>query len=102
MCAVVTGVQTCALPICIGLPVENGYFVFSGQFSDRDPTNRSGADPRRQFTTVGDPREPTFDRYNPRFGDGKSTAYNFLVRSEARRVGKELVSPCRSWGSAYL
>src|SRR3546814_6235952 len=81
MCAVVTGVQTCALPICIGLPVENGYFVFSGQFSDRDPTNRSGADPRRQFTTVGDPRELTFDRYNHRFGDGKSTDYNFFVNA---------------------
>ncbi|RIA46797.1 iron complex outermembrane receptor protein [Hephaestia caeni] len=73
--------ETVTLATSIGLPVENGYFVFSGQFSDRDPTNRSGADPRRQFNNVGDPRELTFDRYNHRFGDGKSTDYNFFVNA---------------------
>src|SRR3546814_4951678 len=35
----------------------------------------------RSFTTVGDPRELTFDRYNHRFGDGKSTDYNFFVNA---------------------
>src|SRR3546814_10898235 len=78
--------ETVTLATSIGLPVENGYFVFSGQFSDRDPTNRSGADPRRQFTTVGDPRELTFDRYNHRFGDGKSTDYNFFVKNGRAHV----------------
>ena len=74
--------QTVTLATRIGLPVgPEGYFVFSAQFRDRDPTNRSGADPRRQYPTVGDPRELTIDRYTHRFGDGKATDYNIFVNS---------------------
>ncbi len=58
-----------------------GYFNFTAQYSDRSPTNRSGADPRRQYVTVGDPNELTFDRYSHRYGDGKARDYNFFMNS---------------------
>ena len=49
--------DTLTLATRLGLPIgERGFFVTSLQFRDRDPTNRSGADPRRQYPTVGDPR----------------------------------------------
>ncbi len=44
-------------------------------------TNRAGADPRRQYPTVGDPRELTIDRFTHRYGDGKSTAMNFFMNA---------------------
>lgn len=73
---------TLTLATSIGLPVgDRGYLVFSGQFVDRDPTNRSGADPRRQYPTIGDPRELTFDRYSHRFGDGKAQDFNFFLNA---------------------
>lgn len=73
---------TLTLATSLGLPIgERGYFVFSGQFRDRDPTNRSGADPRRQYPTIGDPRELTIDRFNHRYGDGKAVDYNFFVNA---------------------
>jgi iron complex outermembrane receptor protein len=74
--------ETLTLATRLGLPVgPGGYLVFSGQFRDRSPTNRSGADPRRQYITVGDPRELTFDRFNHGFGDGKATDYNLFVNA---------------------
>lgn len=73
---------TLTLATSLGLPIgDRGYFVFSGQFRDRDPTNRSGADPRRQYPTIGDPRELTFNRYNHRYGDGKAEDFNFFVNT---------------------
>jgi iron complex outermembrane receptor protein len=73
---------TLTLATSLGLPIgDRGYFVFSGQFRDRDPTNRSGADPRRQYPTIGDPRELTIDRFNHRYGDGKAVDYNFFVNA---------------------
>ncbi len=66
----------------VGLPVgDNGYLVFSGQFRDRDPTNRSAADPRRQYVTVGDPRELTINRINHRYGDGQVEEFNFFANA---------------------
>ncbi|MFM9828437.1 MAG: TonB-dependent receptor plug domain-containing protein [Sphingomonas sp.] len=73
---------TITLATSLGLPVgDRGYFVASGQFVDRDPTNRSGADPRRQYPTIGDPRELTFNRFSHRFGDGKAVDFNFFVNA---------------------
>ena len=72
--------DTLTLAARVGLPVgDGGYLVLSGQFRDRDPTNRSGADPRRQYFTVGDPRELTFDRFSHGYGDGKTVDYNVFV-----------------------
>jgi iron complex outermembrane receptor protein len=66
----------------IGLPVgETGYFNWTTEYRDRSPTNRSGADPRRQFAAAGDPRETTFDRFSHRFGDGKSQDLNFFINA---------------------
>lgn len=66
----------------VGLPVgDDAYLVFSGQFRDRDPTNRSAADPRRQYPTVGDPRELTINRFNHRYGDGQVEDFNFFVNA---------------------
>ncbi|OYY72868.1 TonB-dependent siderophore receptor [Sphingomonas sp. 28-63-12] len=78
----VTDGNTLTLAARLGLPIgDKGYFVFSGQYRDRDPTNRSGADPRRQYATVGDPRELTINRYNHRYGDGKAKDLNFFVNA---------------------
>lgn len=68
----------------IGLPVgPNGYLNFTAEVKDRDPTNRTAADPRRQYVTVGDPRELTIDRYTHRYGDGRSQDMNFFVNAGA-------------------
>jgi iron complex outermembrane receptor protein len=71
----------------IGLPVgASGYLNFTGEYRDRDPTNRSGFDPRRQYNLVGglaDPREFTFDRINHRYGDANTSDLNFFVNGGA-------------------
>jgi iron complex outermembrane receptor protein len=53
----------------IGLPIgERGFFNVSGEYRDRNPTNRQGFDSRVQFS-VDDPREITANRLNHRFGN---------------------------------
>src|SRR5690606_37423900 len=48
----------------IGLPVgNNGYLTFTAEYKDRSPTNRSGADLRRNYAAPGDSRETTIDRF---------------------------------------
>lgn len=74
--------NTVTIAARVGLPVgDDGYLVFSGQFRDRDPTNRSAADPRRQYPTIGDPRELTVNRFNHRYGDGQVEDFNFFVNA---------------------
>jgi len=52
---------------------RDGHFNIAGEIQDREDTNRTGADPRRQYPfvsgTVLDPRELTFDRFSHRYGD---------------------------------
>ncbi len=67
----------------VGVPVGDGYFNVTAEYKDRSPTNRSGADPRRQYSAANDPREATFDRFNHRFGDGRSQDYNFVINAGA-------------------
>src|SRR3546814_15186670 len=77
-CALVTGVQTCALPICRGKCAN----TFPSCCAKRCPIRawrRSSA------------------RCRPSPGTGRLPG----PRSEERRVGKECVSPCRSRGSPY-
>src|SRR3546814_8940801 len=69
ICALVTGVQTCALPIC-----------------DRPGRVRRGC-PRR--------RDPGADARRP-VGQDPHPGRDAERRSEERRVGKECVSTCRS------
>src|SRR3546814_4441178 len=93
-CALVTGVQTCALPICL-------------------QARRLGTDKVQPATGIGDnvgiisfeiEREQGGAVELPA-GRGNSRAVAYLDRlgnrSEERRVGKECVSTCRSRWSPY-
>src|SRR3546814_6557803 len=71
-CALVTGVQTCALPIC-SLP------------------RRSASASRRSITACANTRKRT-----PSDAVERSRKTGTQGRSEERRVGKECVSTCRS------
>ena len=68
----------------VGLPMgESGYFNWTTEYRDRQPTNRSGPDLRRQYSALGDPRETTFDRYSHRFGDGRSEDLSVFLNAGA-------------------
>src|SRR3546814_948619 len=71
-CALVTGVQTCALPISQGTAVRHQRAV-------------PGAE----------------DVSFPGVGQDVQRRHGYPVRSEERRVGKECVSTCRSRWSPY-
>lgn len=74
--------DTVTLAANFGVPVgETAYFNVTAEYKDRDPTNRSGPDIRRQYSGIGDPRETTINRYNHRFGDGKSEDINLFVNT---------------------
>lgn len=74
--------DTLTLATNVGVPVgKGGYLNLTAQFRDRDPTNRSGADPRRQYLTIGDPRELTIDRFTHRYGDGEAIDYNLFANA---------------------
>src|SRR3546814_10545244 len=75
-CALVTGVQTCALPIC---------------HSDIAPTRKQ--DPGELF--------PWEELARRRLALPRPTKKLTYPRSEERRVGKECVSTCRSRWSPY-
>src|SRR3546814_12035119 len=96
-CALVTGVQTCALPIyrrkqsCQPTPVAQGDaprgFGVIGWQDGRQKRCRRG-EPGRRYA------------HQPRRA-GKRVAAIWKRRSETRRVGKECVSTCRSRWSPY-
>jgi iron complex outermembrane receptor protein len=74
--------DTLTLATSLGLPMAEGsYAVFTAQFRDRQPTNRSGADPRRQYTALNDPRELTFNRFSHGYGDGLTDDYNLFLNA---------------------
>src|SRR3546814_9563711 len=72
-CALVTGVQTCALPISQASP-NSSVFNFSEKVSD----------------AVAKPKRTKQKK------KGKAKGSQHKQRSEERRVGKECVSTCRS------
>lgn len=80
----------------IGVPVgASGYLNVTGEYRDRDPTNRSGYDPRRQYNLVGglaDPREFTVNRINHRYGDANTSDLNFFINGGADIGSFELYS----------
>src|SRR3546814_13716595 len=86
-CALVTGVQTCALPIS-GKPPRRGGQAAAGL---RRGGARAGGAPPRAFR--GDPDGGD--------GGGHGARAGRRLRSEERRVGKECVSTCRSRWSPY-
>src|SRR3546814_1590393 len=87
-CALVTGVQTCALPIWIKVYVDGDY----GFVQDGKPVFPEYRDHVHCRPMPLDPRLPV----HVGIDFGLTPA-----RSEERRVGKECVSTCRSRGSAY-
>src|SRR3546814_21174958 len=91
MCALVTGVQTCALPICTGTGKTHLASAITAKVV------RDGAR-GRYFNTV--------DLVNrleeePRIGKAGTLAAQLSRRSEERRVGKECVSKFRSRWPPY-
>lgn len=76
---------TLTLAANFGLPVgDAGYLNLTAQYQDRDPTNRTSADPRQQYPLVGglaDPREGTFDRFSHRYGDAAISDYTLFLNA---------------------
>src|SRR3546814_13747949 len=87
-CALVTGVQTCALPISRREAGRTG-----ARHPSRRPPRRDRVPRRRRRTTV-----PATAWSG---GSGRAPRPRGLQRSEERRVGKECVSTCRSRWSPY-
>lgn len=66
----------------IGLPLgPEGFINITAEYRDREDTNRTGYDPRRQYSQSGplDPREFTFDRRSHRYGDARTEDVNIVV-----------------------
>ncbi|MBA3526152.1 MAG: TonB-dependent receptor [Sphingomonas sp.] len=78
--------QTLTIAGVIGLPIAAaGHVNIAAEFQDRNDTNRTGADPRRQFPLIGtalDPRELTFDRFSHRYGDPETRDTKVFINSE--------------------
>src|SRR3546814_5951368 len=85
-CALVTGVQTCALPI-YSYPEESQ----SAAASDLDMASATSAQSEQ-----GDPADAEAGNISE-----EQPSVPVEVRSEERRVGKECVSTCRSRWSPY-
>src|SRR3546814_7073074 len=85
-CALVTGVQTCARPICAAAADEKSALAkkLLPLASDDDPEIRA-----QVAKVIGDA------------GFTNAIAETIQLRSEERRVGKECVSKCRSRWSPY-
>ena len=77
--------QTLTLAGTIGFPIgARGFFDIAAEFQDRDRTNRTGADPRRQFNLIAgalDPRELTFNRFSHLYGDAKTRDYKLWANT---------------------
>ncbi|HEX9945909.1 MAG TPA: TonB-dependent receptor [Allosphingosinicella sp.] len=69
----------------LGIPMgPNGYFNVTGEFRDRNRTNRAGFDLRPNYnrpTAAFDPREISFNRLQFRFGDPDSVDYNLFANA---------------------
>src|SRR3546814_3602798 len=97
-CALVTGVQTCALPIS-----DTPWNTYTRPGLPPTPIASAG---RAALEATLHPEPHKFLYFVSR-GDGTSefspnlAAHNRAVRSEERRVGKECVSTCRSRWSPY-
>src|SRR3546814_2244133 len=89
-CALVTGVQTCALPICVANARLQGAFLL---------TNQLVGPPIGAFLFAAGMAVP-FAANATAFALG-ALLVSRVARSEERRVGTECVSTCRSRWSPY-
>jgi iron complex outermembrane receptor protein len=78
--------ETLTLAGVIGLPIgAEGQINIAGEFQDRNDTNRTGADPRRQYDLIAgafDPRELTFNRFSHRYGDPKTRDTKIFINAD--------------------
>src|SRR3546814_12132029 len=91
-CALVTGVQTCALPISLGLPQ-----IMAGWAGPVVALIAIYAVHR--LTQLRDKEKAVFELHKT-IGESVGNTKT-VIRSEERRVGKECVSTCRSRWSPY-
>src|SRR3546814_20142199 len=96
MCALVTGVQTCALPICLLTHHHTDHV--GGAVALKELTGAKVYGPLGETLPVCDVRLKEDDDV---FIEGVGIRFSVLDRSEERRVGKECVSTCRSRWSPY-
>jgi iron complex outermembrane receptor protein len=77
--------RTVTFAATVGLPIgQEGYFDVSAEYQDRNPTNRTGYDRRRQYNLVAgavDAREFTIDRRTHRYGDADTRDMKLFVNS---------------------
>jgi iron complex outermembrane receptor protein len=77
----------------IGVPIGEGYVNLTGEYRDRNATNRAGFDIRPNYnrpTAAFDPRELTFNRLNFKYGDAKTEDYNIFVNAGVPVGGLDL------------
>ncbi len=64
---------------------RTGFLNLTGEYKDRNATNRAGYDRRRQFPVradgSSDPREFTFDRLSHRYGDAETEDFNLFFNA---------------------
>jgi iron complex outermembrane receptor protein len=77
--------ETFTIAGILGLPIgPEGHITISAEYQDRNRTNRTGYDPRRQYALIAgavDPRELTFDRLSHRYGDPATQDLKLFVNS---------------------
>ncbi|WP_338501119.1 TonB-dependent receptor [Sphingomonas kaistensis] len=78
--------RTVTLAGVVAVPVgPEGQLNLAAEWQDRNPTNRTGADPRRQYPLVGtalDPRELTINRFSHRYGDAGTVDYKLWANAD--------------------
>ncbi len=78
--------ETLTLAGVVGVPIgAEGHVNVAAEFQNRNDTNRTGADPRRQYSLIGtalDPRELTFDRFSHRYGDPETRDTKVFANAE--------------------
>jgi iron complex outermembrane receptor protein len=78
--------RTVTLAGVVAVPLgPEGQLNVAAEWQDRNPTNRTGADPRRQYNLIGaalDPRESTINRFSHRYGDAGTVDYKFWVNGD--------------------
>ena len=82
----VTDGRTITIAGTIGLPLgPEGHVNLSAEFQDRNPTNRTGYDPRRQYPRLAngnvDPREFEFNRLSHRYGDAATSDIKLFMNA---------------------
>jgi iron complex outermembrane receptor protein len=86
--------RTATLAAVAALPLGgNGQVNVAGEWQDRNPTNRTGADPRRQYPLIGtalDPRELTINRFSHRYGDAATEDFKLWINGDVELLGAEL------------